>query len=162
MQIDSSLIGIRVLSIRKELKMSRDAFGSKIGVQGAVIRNIEENNNKKINEPLLISISTQYGVNKDWLLYGSGEKYKKSNETLINDLVNFYHLSFYGEQIIKTYLELDNEKKKIIDEFIEKLVSNTTVDKTLVAARGNSNLEIVSDDDAVRKDIENYILPTDL
>ena len=162
MQIDSSLIGIRVLSIRKELKMSRDAFGSKIGVQGAVIRNIEENNNKKINEPLLISISTQYGVNKDWLLYGSGEKYKKSNETLINDLVNFYNLSFYGEQIIKTYLELDNEKKKIIDEFIEKLVSNTTVDKTLVAARGNSNLEIVSDDDAVRKDIENYIPPTDL
>ena len=155
-------IGKRITHIREEFNLSKEKFGNVFGVTGDAIYNIENARNKTLNMPLIISIATQYGINKDWILCGSGEKYKKSNETLIDELVNSYNLSFYGEQIIKTYLELDNEKKKKIDEFIEKLVSNTTVDKTLVAARGNSNLEIVSDDDAVRKDIKNYIPPTDL
>lgn len=162
MIIDSFSIGKRVLEIRKEFKLSREAFGLKIGVQGSVIRNIEENNNKKINEPLLISISAQYGINKDWLLYGKGDKYIKTKDSLIEELVNTYNLGFYGEQIIRTYLDLPDDKKAVIEDFIEQLTKNSSVDTTLAAARGNAELEIVSDDEAVKKDIENYEPPTKL
>lgn len=162
MQIDSSLIGIRVLTIRKELKMSRDAFGSKIGVQGAVIRNIEDNKNKKINEPLLISISSQYGISKEWLLYGTGDKYVKNKESIIDELVSKYNLSYYGKQIIKTYLDLPKDKRAIIDEFVEQLVINVSVDGTLVAARGDSNKAVNIKKSDVEEDMKNYIPPDNL
>lgn len=162
MLIDNKAIGERLLEVRKELKLTRDAFGSKIGVQGYVIRNIEDNRNKKINEPLLISISAQYGINKDWLLYGKGEKYIRTKDSLIDELVNTYNLNFYGEQIIRTYLDLPDNKKAIIDDFVEQLVKNSSVDTTLAAARGNAAIEIISDDEAVRNDIKNYKPPTKL
>lgn len=162
MSIDSFSIGKRVLEIRKEFKLSREAFGLKIGVQGSVIRNIEENNNKKINEPLLISISAQYGINKEWLLYGKGDKYIRTKSSLMDELVNTYNLGFYGEQIIRTYLDLPDDKKAVVEDFFEQLIKNSSVDTTLAAARGNSKLEIIADDDAVRKDLENYKPPTDL
>lgn len=162
MIIDGFSIGKRVLEIRKELKLSRESFGLKIGVQGSVIRNIEENNNKKINEPLLISISAQYGINKDWLLYGKGEKYIRTKDSLIDELVNTYNLNFYGEQIIRTYLDLPDDKKAVIDDFVKQLGKNSSVDTTLAAARGNADFEIISDDEAVRNDIKNYKPPTKL
>ena len=133
--LDSKAIGLRLLETRKQLKLTRDAFGSKIGVQGYVIRNIEDNRNKKINEPLLISISAQYGISKDWLLYGTGEKYVKTKKSIIDELVNTYNLSCCGEQIIRTYLELPDDKRAVIDDFVEKLANNLNVDTTLVAAK---------------------------
>ena len=133
--MDSEAIGLRLLLIRKELKLTRDAFGSKIGVQGYVIRNIEDNRNKKINEPLLISISSQYGISKEWLLYGTGDKYVKNKESIIDELVNTYNLSYYGKQIIKTYID---------------------------AARGNSNKIVDIKKSDVEEDMKNYVPPEDL
>ena len=160
--MDSEAIGLRLLLIRKELKLTRDAFGSKIGVQGYVIRNIEDNRNKKINEPLLISISSQYGISKEWLLYGTGDKYVKNKESIIDELVNTYNLSYYGKQIIKTYIDLPNDKRAIIDDFVEQLAINVSVDATLVAARGNSNKIVDIKKSDVEEDMKNYIPPDDL
>ena|GEM_PF-1430120 len=160
--MDSEAIGLRLLLIRKELKLTRDAFGSKIGVQGYVIRNIEDNRNKKINEPLLISISSQYGISKEWLLYGTGDKYVKNKESIIDELVNTYNLSYYGKQIIKTYIDLPNDKRAIIDDFVEQLAINVSVDATLVAARGNSNKIVDIKKSDVEEDMKNYVPPEDL
>jgi transcriptional regulator with XRE-family HTH domain len=162
MILDSEAIGLRLLLIRKELKLTRDAFGSKIGVQGYVIRNIEDNRNKKINEPLLISISSQYGISKEWLLYGTGDKYVKNKESIIDELVNTYNLSYYGKQIIKTYIDLPNDKRAIIDDFVEQLAINVSVDATLVAARGNSNKIVDIKKSDVEEDMKNYVPPDNL
>lgn len=135
MLLDSKAIGLRLLQFRKELKLTRDAFGSKIGVQGYVIRNIEGDKNKKVNEPLLISIASQYSINKEWLLYGTGEMYTKTKKSVIDDLVTTYKLSNYGKQIIKTYLDLPDDKRTIIDEFVAQLTNNVSIDATLTASQ---------------------------
>ena len=145
-----------------EYSIKKEKFGTKFGVTGDAIYNIENARNKALNIPLILSISAQYGINKDWLLYGTGEKYVKTKKSIIDELVNTYNLSCCGEQIIRTYLELPDDKRAVIDDFVEKLANNLNVDTTLVAARSNAELRIISDDDAVRKDLENYIPPTDL
>lgn len=155
-------IGKRITYIREELNLTKEKFGNKFGVTGDAIYNIENARNKALNMPLILSISAQYGINKDWLLYGTGEKYVKTKKSIIDELVNTYNLSCCGEQIIRTYLELPDDKRAVIDDFVEKLANNLNVDTTLVAARSNAELRIISDDDAVRKDLENYIPPTDL
>ncbi len=119
--IDLKALGKRVLEIRKETKLSREKFGLKIGVQGDVIRNIEDNRNKKINEPLIISISTQYGINKDWLLYGSGDKYIKSKDSVLEELKSTYGLSEYAMLILESYLELSDNEKRFFDSYLKNL-----------------------------------------
>lgn len=54
--LDSKAIGLRVAEIRTGLDLTRSNFGNKVGVQGDVIRSIEDNRNKKVNEPLLTAI----------------------------------------------------------------------------------------------------------
>lgn len=162
MNINMINIGKRVTEIRNDHNLSREKFGNEIGIKGDVIYNIEVARNKNFNEPVLIALCSKYGINKDWLLYGKGEKYIKTKESLIDELVNTYNLGFYGEQIIRTYLDLPDDKKAVIEDFIAQLTKNSSVDTTLAAARGNSNVEIISDDEAVRNDINNYKPPTKL
>lgn len=66
-------IGKRITYIREELNLTKEKFGTKFGVTGDAIYNIENTRNKALNIPLILSISAQYGISKDWLLYGTGE-----------------------------------------------------------------------------------------
>lgn len=124
MDIDGFLIGRRIFEIRKEFKLSRESFGEKIGVQGSVIRNIEENNNKKINEPLIISIATEYGANKNWILYGQEPKYT-SNTRLLEQLKERYDLSNLEYAIFETYLQLDKEQRTAVEQFLKSIIKNS-------------------------------------
>lgn len=169
MEINIKALGERVKEIRKELKLSQGDFGKQLGVQNHVIYNLESGRNKTINETLLIFMCNQYGICKDWLFYGIGNKFIENSDSLLTQLKNKYNLSNLEYKIFESYLNLDCEQRKAVEDFINEILSpeppsNKSNDDytTLAAARGNSNLEIVSDDDAVRKDLENYIPPTDL
>ncbi len=129
MVLDSKAIGLRLLQVRKELKLTRDAFGGKIGVPGYVIRNIEYNKNKKVNEPLLIAIASQYYINKDWLLYGEGKMYIKTKKLITDEFVYIHKLNHKSETIIKTYLELPVDKRTAIDDFLIELANNINTKK---------------------------------
>lgn len=126
--INLELIGKRVLEIRKAKKLSREKFGANIGVQGDVIRNIEDNRNKKINEPILISICTEYGINKNWLLYGIGNKDIKNPNTILDELKSTYNLNNYAMSILKSYIEMSEDEKNTIDKFIDKFIDKVKND----------------------------------
>lgn len=151
----------RLKLIRKNLNLTQEEFAKVLGIKRTSYASYETG--RVIPSPPFIKlICNKYNVSENWLLYGKGEKYIKTKQSIIDELVNTYNLSHYGEQIIQTYLDLPDDKRAVIDQFVEQLANNVNVDTTLVAARGNSELKIVSDDDAMRKDIENYIPPKDL
>ena len=95
-------------------------------------------------------------------MYRTGDKYVKNKESIIDELVNTYNLSYYGKQIIKTYIDLPNDKRAIIDDFVEQLAINVSVDATLVAARGNSNKIVDIKKSDVEEDMKNYVPPDNL
>lgn len=66
----------RIQALRKELGLSRRAFGEKLGVSGDVISNIEYNRLKKPEqkEPIYKSICTEFGVSYQWLVHGRGQQ----------------------------------------------------------------------------------------
>ena len=71
-------------------------------------------------------------------------------------------MSYYGKQIIKTYIDLPYDKRAIIDDFVEQLAINVSVDATLVAARGNSNKIVDIKKSDVEEDMKNYVPPENL
>lgn len=155
----------RIKEIRKEYGLNQTEFGEKLGVSRDVIKNIELDLNKKgIPYNIIKLICCTFSINEDWLLYGTGNKYVQEKQDVLNDLVNKYNLSFYGKQIIKTYLDLPEDKRTVIDSFIEQLAKNSSVDKTLddeyitfVAANGNASQTIKLKKSDIKMDIDDVL-----
>lgn len=66
--------GQRVKAVRKELGMTLDAFGKRVGVTKTAISNIE-NGARCLTDQMLLSICREFGVNETWLRTGAGEPF---------------------------------------------------------------------------------------
>jgi transcriptional regulator with XRE-family HTH domain len=67
------LIGERVKKIRKELGLSQQKFGEKLKVSKSHISNIELGGDCP-SDRLIRLLCIEYGINEEWLKYGTGEK----------------------------------------------------------------------------------------
>ena len=135
-------IGKRISEVRNELNLSREKFGNQIGVKNSTIYNLEVARNKTLNEPILIAICTKYGINKNWLLYGEGEKYTESVETLLMKLKNKYDLSNLEFTLLKEYLKLDKRQREIFENYFDNVI------------KAQSNGDIINTENEIEKFIE--------
>jgi transcriptional regulator with XRE-family HTH domain len=69
-----SSIGERVKEIRKALKLSQQKFGAKLKVSKSHISNIELGGDYP-SDMLIKLFCIEFGINEEWLKYGTGEKY---------------------------------------------------------------------------------------
>lgn len=77
----------RVKELRLKEGLSQDKFATKLGVTRSVISNIEYGK-VEVKEYLINLIVSQFKVNKDWLLAGTGEMYViSSKERELADLM---------------------------------------------------------------------------
>lgn len=65
-------IGERIKFIRKELGLTQEEFGNRIGLVASMIC-LLENGTAKYTERTLKSICNEYGINREWLENGNGE-----------------------------------------------------------------------------------------
>ena len=61
----------RIMLLRKELNLTLEKFGQRIGVTRAAISNIETGN-RKVTEQMFKSICREFNVREDWLRNGNG------------------------------------------------------------------------------------------
>lgn len=109
--------------IRKKEKLSQSEFGKMLGVSRDVIGNIEYGR----VEPKLLLINhlcDVFNVNKEWLLYGTGEMYSIPKEdTELSKII----LSLSKENpelytLISKIENLDADYLEIIDNLVESLL----------------------------------------
>ena len=75
-------VGERILKLRKEKKLSREALGAKVGVSKTAVMNWETGENSPKIE-FIEGLAKYFGVSFDWLATGHGEMDKRS------DIVDF-------------------------------------------------------------------------
>ena len=71
--------GERVKAIRKELNMTLEQFGEKLGVTKTAISYVE-NNKRNLTEQMLLSICREFGVDYMWLTTGEGEMFVETDD----------------------------------------------------------------------------------
>lgn len=64
----------RIKQLRKELRLTQDEFGSRIGITGSAISKLESGASG-ITEQLLKSICKEFNVDYIWLTTGDGEMF---------------------------------------------------------------------------------------
>lgn len=67
-------MNIRIEEVRKQLGLSRAAFGKRIGVSGDVINNLERGR-VEIKDHIIKLICSEFDVREEWLRNGTGEMF---------------------------------------------------------------------------------------
>ena len=117
----------RIRILRKQnLKLSQEQFGEKLGVSRTVIKNIELDNlaRPEQKEPLYRLICETFHVNYSWLTSGVGEMFVVTNQTFLDRLSTEYGLSDTAKSIIECYLNLNDEQRSVVDDFVKSVAES--------------------------------------
>lgn len=101
-------INERIFVIRKELGLTLEKFGERLGVTKVAISNIEKGN-RSVTDQMFTSICREFDVRPEWLRNGEGEMFLEPSR---NELI----ASYIGE-ILKT----ENEQNELAVRLIETL-----------------------------------------
>ena len=111
--------GERIKEIRKDLNLTLEKFGEKLGVTKVAISNIEKGN-RNLTDQMMKAICREYNVNYDYLMYGTGEKFSDLPETILEELCTQYDLDELDKQIIDIYISLPKQLRDSVKEHIKK------------------------------------------
>lgn len=114
----------RVKQLRKILNLSGEKFGENIGVKRSAISDIETGRNN-LSDQMIKLICYAYNVNENWLRTGEGDIFIKTDASYLQELQDKHHLSDLSIEIIKSYIELPQEERLAIENFISSIRSKT-------------------------------------
>ena len=69
----------RIKELRKELNLTLEKFGERLGIQKATLSKIE-NGTVSITERNIMAICREFNVNENWLRTGEGDIHIQMNE----------------------------------------------------------------------------------
>lgn len=159
----------RIRQLRKQnLKMSQERFGEELGVARSVIANIETNAlaRPEQKEPLYRLICEKFHVNYNWLMTGEGEMLITTKQTFLEKLSAEYGLSDTAQSIIECYLNLGDEQRTVVDNFIKSVAESISQSSdgnsgAVDAALDKSISGAASQGNDIAADIKNTIQQTE-
>lgn len=144
----------RVRALRKELKLSQEEFGSKIGIQKTAVSKIERGENR-LTDKNIRSICRECGVNEDWLRTGKGEMYIHAPSNEVDVIAKKYNLSPEVRILIERFIVLRPEiQKEIIDYVLDvanAINGTNTADLTKAEKLAQYKKELDEEEEAAEK-----------
>ena len=110
----------RIKRLRKNMGLSQKEFGDKLGVSRDVIANVE-NNRVEPTKLMLNMICREFNVNSLWLEEGKGEMFSGYTDDLIQSVAEEYNLTDFDVALVRAYLGLDKDSRRVIMDFIQKI-----------------------------------------
>ena len=95
----TNFIGERIYKIRKELGLTLEELGERVGVSGAALSNIE-NGKRMPSRPLASTLAQTLGVREEWLLAGEEPVYDEP--ILLSDFDESHIAKSYVEMILNS------------------------------------------------------------
>ena len=111
--------GERVREIRKELNLTLEKFGEKLGVGKTAISKIEKGR-VNLSDQMAISICREYNVNYDFLIDGEGEMFDDLPQTVLDELCAQYDLDDLDRTLVEMYLEMPEQVRDYLKQEIRK------------------------------------------
>lgn len=122
----------RIKELRKELGLSGEKFGERIGVKKAAISKIESGV-VGLSDSNILAICREFNVNEEWLRYGTGEMFK--DMTLDEEIISFIGdiqwdaSNTFKKRFISAVAKLNDEEWKVLEKIIVDMASNVEENK---------------------------------
>lgn len=115
----------RILQIRKESKLTQDAFAEKLNLSKNFVWMLEKGE-RVPSDRTISDICREFNVNENWLRTGNGYMYVEIEDetaSIVSDLLEKNNpLYEIIKGIMKTYQKLDTKSQKIINDFAKELL----------------------------------------
>lgn len=111
----------RIKEIRENMEMTQESFGNRIGSARNTIAKYE-NGNRTPSNAVVLAICKEFGINEEWLRYGTGDKWKNEIDDFTSIMVNIDRYDTKARQFIKDYWNLSQADKDLFMNFIERFL----------------------------------------
>lgn len=111
--------GERVREIRKELGLTLEKFGEKLGVKKNAISQLENGRNA-LTDQMVKAICREYNVNYDYLMNGEGEMFDDLPQTVLDELCAQYDLDDLDRTLVEMYIEMPEQVRDYLKQEIGK------------------------------------------
>lgn len=122
-------IGERVAQIRNEAGLSMAAFANRLAVTSGTI-SMWEHNQRNLSDQAVKVLCQEFSINEAWLRSGTGPKKQENADSpfiqIAKELDRALEIPDIQtkemlEKLLKIWMTLDKEHKKVLFEVIEKL-----------------------------------------
>lgn len=120
--------GERIKAIRKELGLTLEKFGEKLGVGKTAISKIEKNE-RNLTDQMAKAICREYNVDYDYLMYGEGDMFTDLPKTIVDELCMQFDLDDFDRAVVEMYLDLPAELRQVIKAKVKDMVQKVDWDK---------------------------------
>lgn len=120
--------GERIKAIRKELGLTLEKFGEKLGAKKNTMSAIETGRNS-LTDQMARSICREYNVDYDFLMYGEGEMFTDLPKTIVDELCMQFDLDDFDRAVVEMYLDLPAELRQAIKAKVKDMVQKVDWDK---------------------------------
>lgn len=120
--------GERIKAIRKELGLTLEKFGEKLGVTKTTISRIEKGVNN-LTDQMARSVCREYNVDYDYLMYGEGYMFTDLPKTILDELCMQFDLDDFDRAVVEMYLDLPTELRQAIKAKVKDMVQKVDWDK---------------------------------
>ena len=118
----------RLKELRKALNLTMESFGSRLGVGKSAINKLEKGENN-ITDQMQKLICSEFNVNADWLLFGTGDMfvthtYDEEVAMYVQDILDDEDdaVAQMAKDFIVTYCKLDENSKEVLRQFAKDLI----------------------------------------
>lgn len=111
----------RIRLIRKELNLTLEKFGEKLGVGKTAISKLEKGE-RSLTDQMARAICREYNVSYDYLINGEGEMFDDLPQTVLDELCTQYGLSDFDRMLVEMYVELPKELREQAENCIKKFL----------------------------------------
>ncbi len=112
---------------RKTLNLTQSQVGKKIGVSNARVSAYE--NGEEIPERSINAFCKSFNVDWFWLTEGTGEMFLEFPDVAIDMIVEDYKLDEIDRLLIQTYIESNDEDRKVIKNFLQTFAKKIETQK---------------------------------
>ena len=122
-------IGSRIKALRNTLEMTQKEFGNKIAVAQTYLSQMEKGD-RDVTEKILLLICNLFPVNENWLRTGQGTMLLETKDSFIDTLMQKYSLDELDKRMIQCYLDLTQNQRAVIKDYICKVAETDKVATT--------------------------------
>ena len=120
--------GERIKAVRKELGLTLEKFGEKLGAKKNTMSAIETGRNS-LTDQMARSICREYNVDYDYLMHGEGDMFTDLPKTIVDELCMQFDLDDFDRAVVEMYLDLPAELRQAIKAKVKDMVQKVDWDK---------------------------------
>ena len=145
----------RMRTLRKHLNLNQAEFGQKIGLKNGAISWMEKEGNTITKQNIKIICDT-FNVSEDWLLNGEGDMFRPADEPDILDrLQQELKLTSQEMEIIRTFVELSPEQRRMGIEFVQTFTSKLSDVASALQEKKSTKNDVSESDTSKKANIDN-------